>query len=406
MFNISSVSNEVKEEVKGLIDQHIHQEDITDMIIELSQNVSSSKITEALRQLYFIEKFTSILEIERFVSTYEKVTKQSLTEITLSQDSTHPLNIFYQEISVFKSLLQETAALLGKVEESEIEAVESFKAKIQAFSGLIPHFNRKEKIIFPVIERRGEYILPRKMWADDDVIRFALNKLQKRVAKLEEVEWRHIQNAYTELESSLTDMLRQEEILFIPLMQEDISAVEWQQIAQESSAFGYAIEVTETWQDSEIASTSIDAQYDAKQGQQNLRFGGGFLTTKEADLILNNLPVEITFVDKNGTFKYFNDLVEASDMMFIRTPISIGRNVANCHPPKSLSKVMQIIRDLKTKQKDSESMWFKKGDQFIHVTYKALFDESDEYIGILEYVQDIQPFFELPQKFKRDATKQ
>ncbi|WP_341776487.1 PAS domain-containing protein [Staphylococcus simulans] len=406
MFNISSVSNEVKEEVKVLIDQHIHQEDITDMIIELSQNVSSSKITEALRQLYFIEKFTSMLEIERFVSTYEKVTKQSLTEITLSQDSTHPLNIFHQEISVFKSLLQETAALLGKVEESEIEAVELFKEKVQALSGLIPHFNRKEKIIFPVIERRGEYILPRKMWADDDVIRFALNKLQKRVAKLEEVEWRHIQNAYTELESSLTDMLRQEEILFIPLMQEDISAVEWQQIAQESSAFGYAIEVTETWKDSEIESTSIDVQYDAKQGKQNLRFGGGFLTTKEADLILNNLPVEITFVDKNGTFKYFNDLVEASDMMFIRTPISIGRNVANCHPPKSLSKVMQIIRDLKTKQKDSESMWFKKGDQFIHVTYKALFDEKDEYIGILEYVQDIQSFFELPQKFKRDATKQ
>lgn len=406
MFNISSVSNEVKEEVKGLIDQHIHQEDITDMIIELSQNVSSSKITEALRQLYFIEKFTSMLEIERFVSTYEKVTKQSLTEITLSNDKTHPLNIFQQEISVFKSLLQETAALLGKVEESEIEAVELFKEKVQAISGLIPHFNRKEKIIFPVIERRGEYILPRKMWADDDVIRFALNKLQKRVAKLEEVEWRHIQNAYTELESSLTDMLRQEEILFIPLMQEDISAVEWQQIAQESSAFGYAIEINETWQDSEIESTSIDVQYDAKQGQQNLRFGGGFLTTKEADLILNNLPVEITFVDKNGTFKYFNDLVEASDMMFIRTPISIGRNVANCHPPKSLSKVMQIIRDLKTKQKDSESMWFKKGNQFIYVTYKALFDESGEYIGILEYVQDIQPFFDLPQKFKRDATKQ
>ncbi|UXV43683.1 PAS domain-containing protein [Staphylococcus simulans] len=256
------------------------------------------------------------------------------------------------------------------------------------------------------MERRGEYILPRKMWADDDVVRFALNKLQKRVAKLEEVDWRHIQNAYTELESSLTDMLRQEEVLFIPLMQEDISAVEWQQIAQESSAFGYAIEVPEIWHDSEIELTSIDAKYDAKQGQQNLRFGGGFLTTKEADLILNNLPVEITFVDKNGTFKYFNDLVEASDMMFIRTPISIGRNVDNCHPPKSLSKVMQIIRDLKIKQKESESMWFKKGNQFIHVTYKALFDEKDEYIGILEYVQDIQPFFELPQKFKRDATKQ
>lgn len=405
MFNISSVSNEVKEEVKALIDQHIHQEDINDMLIELSQTVSSSKITEALRQLYFIEKFTSMYEIERFVLTYEKVTNQSLTEITLSHDSIHPLNIFLQEILTLQSLIQETGKLISKVESNDTEAVKSFKEKVQALSGVIPHFNRKEKIIFPVIERRGEYILSRKMWADDDVIRFALNKLQKRAAKLEEVEWRHIESAYIELESSLMDMLRQEELLLIPLMQEDISAVEWQQIAQESSAFGYAIEITETWQDSDIELTPIDAEYDAKQGQQNLRFGGGFLTTKEADLILNNLPVEITFVDKNGTFKYFNDIVEASEMMFIRTPISIGRNVANCHPPKSLSKVMQIIRDLKTKQKASESMWFKKGDKFIHVTYKALFDENDEYMGILEYVQDIQPFFELPQKFKRNAEK-
>lgn len=405
MFNISSVSNEVKEEVKGLIDQHIHQEDITDMLKELSESVPMKKVTEALRQLYYIEKFTSMYEIECFVTSYQKATHQSLTEMTLSTDTTHPLNIFKHEINLFKYLLKDTAELLEKVKEDDSEAVELFKEKVQALSGLIPHFNRKEKLIFPVIERRGEYILPRKMWADDDVIRFALNKLQKRVAKIDEVEWRHIQNAYTEFESGLTDMLRQEEILFIPLIQEDISPVEWQQIAQESSAFGYAIEVTETYHDSEIEITPIDAQYDAKQGQQNLHFGGGFLTTKEADLILNNLPVEITFVDKNGTFKYFNDLIEASEMMFIRTPISIGRNVANCHPPKSLSKVMQIIRDLKTKQKESESMWFKKGNQFIHVTYKALFDENDTYIGILEYVQDIQPFFELPQRFKRDAKK-
>ena len=136
MFNISSVSNEVKEEVKGLIDQHIHQEDITDMLIELSQNESSSKITEALRQLYFIEKFTSMYEIERFVSTYEKVTKQSLTEITLSNDKTHPLNIFKQEINIFKSLLQETSALLDQVKVNETEAIELFKWKVQTLSGL------------------------------------------------------------------------------------------------------------------------------------------------------------------------------------------------------------------------------------------------------------------------------
>ncbi len=99
-------------------------------------------------------------------------------------------------------------------------------------------------------------------------------------------------------------------------------------------------------------------------------------------------------------FKYFNEITEASEMMLVRTPISIGRNVANCHPPKSLMKVMTLIRDLKSGKRTSESMWFKKKDQYIHLTYKAIFNEEGEFLGVLEYVQDIQPFFELPSEVK------
>ena len=113
--------------------------------------------------------------------------------------------------------------------------------------------------------------------------------------------------------------------------------------------------------------------------------------------------MEITFVDKNGLFKYFN-IVESSEMMFIRTPLSIGRNVANCHPPKSLKKVMYVIRALKNKVKESETMWFKTKDKYTQF-YKAVFDEDDEFMGILEYVQDIQGFFELPSTMKRNVSK-
>src|SRR5699024_11435307 len=69
-------------------------------------------------------------------------------------------------------------------------------------------------------------------------------------------------------------------------------------------------------------------------------------------------------------------------MVFVRTPTSIGRSVANCHPPKSLRKVTQLIHDLKTKKKPSETMWFRKKDQYIHVTYKGIFDEDGEFLGI------------------------
>ncbi|MFC0302462.1 PAS domain-containing protein [Virgibacillus soli] len=102
----------------------------------------------------------------------------------------------------------------------------------------------------------------------------------------------------------------------------------------------------------------------------------------------------------------------ASHFIFLRrsekmaqTPISIGRNVANCHPPNSMSKVMRLIRDLKTKRRVSENMWFRKGDHYIHITYKAVFDDEGEYVGILEYVQDIQPFLDLPREVKRELRK-
>src|SRR5690625_5147299 len=136
-----------------------------------------------------------------------------------------------------------------------------------------------------------------------------------------------------------------------------------------------------------------------------MAFKGVFLTVKVADHIFNNLPLEITFVYKTGFFKYFNDRVKSSEMMFVRTPSSIGRNVANCHPPKSFKKVRSLIHDLNSRRRASETMWFKKKDKYVHITYKGVFDADCEYLGILEYVQDIQPFLDLPREVKKELSK-
>ncbi len=134
---------------------------------------------------------------------------------------------------------------------------------------------------------------------------------------------------------------------------------------------------------------------------QQLCFGGGHLTAHEANHLLNNLPLEISFIDKNDIVKYFNERSESpEEMMFVRTKDMLGADVANSHPSKSHGKVMPLVHDLKTRKRDVESMWFKKKDQYIYVSFKAIFDENGEYLGIMEYVQDIQPFFELPSEMK------
>ncbi|MBU5468324.1 PAS domain-containing protein [Virgibacillus sp. MSJ-26] len=142
--------------------------------------------------------------------------------------------------------------------------------------------------------------------------------------------------------------------------------------------------------------TDIKDQMYTKQ----LRFGEGYLTAHEANHLLNNLPLEISFIDKNDIFKYFNEELEPSEMMFVRTSDMIGDDVGRSHPSKSHGKVMPLVRDLKSGKRHIESMWFKKKDQYVYVSFKAIFDENGEYLGIMEYVQDIQPFFELPTEMK------
>jgi hypothetical protein len=130
--------------------------------------------------------------------------------------------------------------------------------------------------------------------------------------------------------------------------------------------------------------------------EADLPFGGGYLSLKEANLILNHLPFEITFIDKNDLFKYFNISMAIENKLFPRVPSAIGRHVKMCHPPRSLDMVMALIDDLKHKRRTSESMWFHRSDgRFAYVTYIGVFDDQDQYMGVLEYVHNIAPLLDL-----------
>lgn len=132
-------------------------------------------------------------------------------------------------------------------------------------------------------------------------------------------------------------------------------------------------------------------------------FGNGYLSVEQANLILNHLPMEITFVNKEDIFQYYNDNTPADEMIFKRTPSQVGRNVELCHPPKYLDKVKTIMKGLREGSKDKYEMWFKSESRgkFVHITYAAVHDEDGEFQGVLEYVQDIQPYREIDTDYFR-----
>ncbi len=109
-------------------------------------------------------------------------------------------------------------------------------------------------------------------------------------------------------------------------------------------------------------------------------------STETLEAILDALPVEVSFVDDADTVRYYS---KGDQRIFKRTPAVIGRKVQDCHPPKSLHKVEQVISDLKSGKKDVAEFWIELGGRKIYIRYFAVRDKAGKYLGTLEVTQDI-----------------
>jgi len=102
--------------------------------------------------------------------------------------------------------------------------------------------------------------------------------------------------------------------------------------------------------------------------------------------MLKNLPFDLTYVDADDKVRYYS---ATDDRIFPRTPAIIGRDVEKCHPPKSVHIVEKIVASFKNREKKKAMFWLNFGPKKVMITYYALFDEHDEYAGVLEVSQDI-----------------
>lgn len=397
---------------------------LKDILLRLRDGVEADSLVEEVEQFFTDVSIPEVLLMElEMIDGVDGVTMNDVKELSRiyahigvdgigadllekAAQPGHPLAILQAENRAFETELEQMDKLFYAlvIDEKQPEVMAEIQDKFYRIGAFHKHYHRKEKLYFPVMERYGHFTPTSLVWRKDDQIRSSYQAAKRRIDRMPAIDIDYVRQAYDTFAKAFRAMVFQEEELLLPVFLTIFKEEEWVEIARESAAFGYAfVQEDEQWEQG--AAERVKQPEKHTSLQENMPFGAGYLTGEEANLILNNLPLEITFVDRNSIFKYFNEATEAADMMLVRTPISIGRNVANCHPPKSLKKVMTLIRDLKTKKRRSESMWFKKGDHYVHLTYKALFDEQDAFVGILEYVQDIQPFFELPREAKTGLSK-
>lgn len=84
---------------------------------------------------------------------------------------------------------------------------------------------------------------------------------------------------------------------------------------------------------------------------------------------------------------YFNRLDK--EKIFVRTRSVIGRKVQQCHPAKSVDKVVEIVTGFKDGTLDHADFWLDfKGDKVL-IRYFPVRDEDGTYFGVLEVTQSI-----------------
>ena len=177
-------------------------------------------------------------------------------------------------------------------------------------------------------------------------------------------------------------MISKEEKILFPAALEKISADEWKVILEDGSEIGYVyIDVPE-----EVGLLKMSQGDVVEKTGDMVSFPTGDLHFKELLNILNTLPVDITFVDKDDEVKYFSD---SKERVFPRTKSVLGRKVQNCHPPKSLHVVEEIIQSFRDGSRDSVAFWINMNDRLVHIRYFAVRDENHSFLGTLEVTQDV-----------------
>ena len=363
---------------------------------ETFQGVSATEIAELEQTL--IQEGLPVEEVQRLCDVHAAIFKGSITEIhrprKIEDTPGHPVHTFKLENRELEKFLAEKLEphLEAFRQEDKAETIEQLNQDLEVLRGIDRHYARKENLLFPLLEKYGITAPPKVMWGVDDEIRVAIKEgislLSNYTGAKDQVD-KHLKAMI----EKVREMIFKEENILFPMAIDTLTEDEWAAIADESKEIGYFL----TQPAAEWKPVKVDVEEKAQaEGERPadgyIRFETGLLLPEEISQIFNTLPVDITFVDREGVVKFFS---QTKDRIFPRPKTVIGRDVANCHPPASVHIVEQIVEDFVSGRKDTEEFWIKMGERYVYIQYFAVRNANGEYMGTLEVTQDIKPLQEI-----------
>lgn len=368
-------------------------EDVKERFAKLIEGVSATEISMMENQL--IKEGLPVSEVQRLCDVHAAVFKGSIEEIHMPENPAeipgHPVHTFKMENRAVERLINKSITPL--LENMKLNDTMDTRRKLsEEFSKLCEidkHYLRKENLLFPYLEKYGITAPPKVMWGVDDEIRDCL-KEAINLLKDSKSDSGKVTEKVSEAVDRVNEMIFKEENILFPMAMETLNEDEWQKIAKESREFGFCLyEPKREWIPGRVnVEEKAKNEGKAPAGNGYINFETGALTKEELEAMLNTMPVDVTFVDKDGIVKYFS---QSAERIFPRPKTVIGRKVENCHPPASVHIVKKIVEDLKSGAKDFEDFWIRMGEKYIMIRYLAVRDKNGEFLGVLEFTQNIAP---------------
>ncbi len=331
-------------------------------------------------------------EIHHMCDVHLAVLAETLIEdINLAPEG-HPVNILMQEHAILLKYANELRDSYKDIKRKsnyeeiskELEKITSITDHLKASTS---HYIREENILFSYLEKHGVTQPPKIMWIDHDRIRDIEKNLYSLLEKKEELEYEEFVKTFHNYAHGLAEMLashfsKENKVLF-PTAMQVCTKDEWIEMRKQFDDIGYCcftpelpvVEQNEDEIDHQPSSITNDA----------FDFGTGTLTFKDMKMMFETLPVDITYVSKDNTVKFYSE----GDRIFPRAPSIIGRLVENCHPDKSVDRVLEIIESFRNNTLDKAEFWLEMEGRKIFIRYFPMRDSKGEYQGVLEVTQDI-----------------
>jgi len=358
---------------------------------DLIQGVAAPEIAKMEQEL--MNEGLPAEEIKRLCDVHVEIFKEALEEQDRPDPPLgHPIQTYMKENRASEKIMSDTSILMGLLGQPPTPAAfeehrQALGERIEQLSEINTHYTRKENQLFPMLEAHHFSGPSQVMWSIHDDIRahmkqareaFAANDSAQTVASLKEA----IQ--------AIRDMIYKEEHILFPTSLDMLTDSEWVKVKEGEADIGFAWVVPDKgWPDEILKETETPAPEPEAVLQDvagALGLDTGHLTLEQINLLLTHLPVDLTFVDENDRVAYYS---EGPERIFPRSPAIIGREVRNCHPPKSVHVVNKILDAFKSGSKDKADFWIELGGKFIYIRYFPVRDANGHYRGCLEVSQDL-----------------